>query len=286
MDAVRADVARLDFVEPATAKDFQRLSVQSSRSTCLQRIGRCVLLILDEQGYVLIRGLEHNIGLYALVALGSMIGNIHFDPSHDSALFPAEVGPGATLMGNQLCTLPLHIDYIMLPAPPRYTLSLCVREDEAAGGGRVDIVDVEAAIYGMMRESGIKRFFEVDLPFASQDAESEERIIKSPILTRKGGGNEILVRHHRSRIVQGFCGLGREATPAEALVMRDFERFLSPLRERVHPRAGDILILDNHRTLDGRERCGVRLRADGTTSGRQMRFLFVDGKASGPDVDA
>ena len=274
--AVEAEVGGLDVAEPVDVDEVRRWSARGRASTQIAQISRCVSAVLDEQGYVLIRGLSTTVGLAPFIALGTLLGDVYLDPQHDSAIFHAEVRPNAELMGNQLRRLPFHTDYSMLPIPPRYTMSLCVRSDSVASGGAVDIVDVEAATYGIEHDTMISRFFAVSLPFTARWGDAEQRVSDWPILSRKASGKGLLTRYHRSRIVQGFRASRGEAGPEEASVMRDFEAFVRPFSQRVRPMPGDILVLDNHRTLHARESCGVRLRADGTTTGREMRFLFVN----------
>jgi hypothetical protein len=178
-------------------------------------------------------------------------------------------------MGNQLRFLPLHTDYSMMEEPPRLTMSFCVRPDAVPGFGAVYVSDVESLCYGVETEPGIVDLMNITLPFASRSTRNEIDVIDRPILSRDSVHDTFLVRYHRSRICQGFQCRGRKPTPEQCTAMFNFERMAQSAVRILHPEAGDITVIDNHRTVHGRERCSVELTADGTVTGRQMMFMFA-----------
>lgn len=230
--------------------------------------------VMVEQGFVQLRGLTPDVASAIFPAIGSLLGDIYIDPNIGSAVISAHVKPNEALMGNQLRHLPLHTDYSMLAAPPRLTMSLCLEPDPTLGFGAVQVVDIAAMCFGVETDPMIARFFDTALPFASGHAQSGLKIMQSPILSREPS-SQLLVRYHRTRIRQGFVASGIGPSPEQATTMLGFEKAAADSIQILHPDAGDITVINNHRTVHARTRCSVRVDKDGLTRGRQMRFMFT-----------
>jgi alpha-ketoglutarate-dependent taurine dioxygenase len=271
-----AEVAlRLPPADITSAEHIQALRDSAVRAPALQHIAKLASAVLDEQGFVQLRGLKPDVASAIFPAIGSLLGAIFIDPGIGSALIGSHVKPSEALMGNQLRDLPLHTDYSMLAAPPRLTMSLCLQPDPTPGFGAVQVADIGALCFGVETDPMIVSFFNTTLTFASRNAQSGLTSIESPILSRDLSSQRLLVRYHRTRIRQGFIASGSDPSPDQAAVMLAFERTAADCMQTLHPEVGDITVIDNHRTVHARTRCSVRVEKDGSTCGRQMRFLFA-----------
>lgn len=250
-----------------------RLHASSSRDETLRRIASLARAVLDEQGFVQVRGIEGPEARRFFPTLATLLGSPYIDPAEGSAVIGAHVRPNEALMGNQLRHLPLHTDYSMLANPPRLTMSLCLQADRLPGWGALLVADIEAMCFGIESEPEIHRFTSVSLPFAGRNAQNSIDIFQSPIVSRNDG--KFVVRYHRSRIRQGFRAGNSMPTAEQSATMMAFERCAGAFVQTLHPEAGDITVIDNHRTVHARTRCSVVVEADGSTRGRQMEFLFA-----------
>jgi len=271
-----AEVASLlSASEVTSAEDIKALHGLASESPVLQHIAKLASAVIDEQSFAQLRGLTPDIASRIFPAIGCLLGSIYVDPGIGSALIGAHVKPSEALMGNQLRHLPLHTDYSMLVAPPRLTMSLCLEPDPTPGLGAVQVADVAAMCFGVETDPMNARFFETALPFASRTPQSGLTSIQSPIISRDPTSQKLLVRYHRTRIRQGFVASGSGPSPEQAATMLGFEKAAVDCIQTLHPDAGDITVIDNHRAVHARTRCSVRVDRDGSTRGRQMRFLFA-----------
>ena len=253
---------------------LDRLRAEAQLSEPLQRLAALARGVLDEQGFVQIRGFPSEPASSLFPALGSLIGTLFVDPGIGTAIINAHVRPCEKLMGNQLRSLPMHTDYSMFAEPPRFTMSCCVTPDPIPDWGALMVADVEAICFGVERDPQIEAFHTVSLPFAAGNAQSGVDLFESPIISRDATG-ELLVRYHRTRIVHGFRAKAASATSRQAATMLAFERFVKASAETLHPLGGDVTIINNRRTVHSRSRCSVEIDVAGTTRGRQMQFIFA-----------
>ena len=267
--------SRLPAGDITSAGHIKALHDSAAADSILQHIAKLAAAVMDEQSFVQLRGLRPDVASAIFPAIGSLLGAIYIDPGIGSALVGAHVKPSEALMGNQLRHLPLHTDYSMLTAPPRLTMSLCLEPDPTPGLGAVQVADIAAMCFGVETDPMIARFFETVLPFASGNAQSGLTTMQSPIISREPSSQKLLVRYHRTRIRQGFVASGSGPSPEQAATMLGFEKVAANCIQTLHPDAGDITVIDNHRAVHARTRCSVRVDKDGSTRGRQMRFLFA-----------
>jgi hypothetical protein len=272
--AITSDLISLpdDRLESKATMDWLADAARNCEVLC--RVASIARLVLQEQGFVQVRGLSPAQAQPIFLALASLMGEIYIDPGIGSPIVPAHVRPGEMLMGNQLRRLPLHTDYSMMERPPRLTMSCCLRPDPVEGFGAVYVADIESLCFGLEDDAEIGRLKTVLLPFAAQNAREEIDVIDKPILSKTDDGH-LLVRYHRSRIRQGFQVRGVMPNAEQLSVMMSFERLAAKGIQVLHLKAGDITVIDNHRMVHGRERCTVEVNADGTTVGRQMLFVFA-----------
>lgn len=267
--------SRIPASEIATSAQIKVLHEAAGADPVLQHVARMACDVVVEQGFVQLRGLRPDVALVTFPAIGSLLGDIYIDPSIGSAVISSHVKPNEGLMGNQLRHLPLHTDYSMLAAPPRLTMSLCLEPDPTLGFGAVQVADIAAMCFGVETDPMIARFFDTALPFASGFAQSGLKVMRSPIVSREPSTQQLLVRYHRTRIRQGFVASGTGPSPEQATTMLGFEKAAADSIQTLHPDAGDIIVINNHRTVHARTRCSVRVDKGGLTQGRQMRFLFT-----------
>jgi hypothetical protein len=216
--ALREGAGRLFDEEPDNEAALGRVKEAASRFSLLSRVATLALAVLEEQGFVQIRGFPLEPARPLFLALSELMGSTYVDPAIGTAIVPAHVQPGELLMGNQLRRLPLHTDYSMLERPPRLTMSYCIRPDAVPGFGAVSVTDIEAECYGLETAPEIELLKEVLLPFAARNAGEDVDVIDRPILARHPETNRLLVRYHRSRIVQGFRYRGAEPTKEQVLL--------------------------------------------------------------------
>ena len=82
--------------------------------------------LLDENGYVHLRGFPDVGDLRGIVTLGSLLGELFADMSHQATLVvEASPAPGATLQGDRTGALFPHTDFAMLERPPVVTALRC-----------------------------------------------------------------------------------------------------------------------------------------------------------------
>lgn len=267
--------SRIPASEIASSAQIKMLQDAAAADSALQHVAKLACGVMLEQGFVQLRGLTPDVASAVFPAIGSLLGAIYIDPGIGSAVISAHVKPNEALMGNQLRHLPLHTDYSMLDAPPRLTMSLCLEPDPTLGFGAVQVADIAAMCFGVESDPMIARFFDMALPFASGNAQSGLKVMQSPIVSREPSSQQLLVRYHRTRIRQGFIVSGTGPSPEQATMMLGFEKAAADCIQTLHPDAGDIIVINNHRTVHARTRCSVRVDKDGLTRGRQMRFLFT-----------
>jgi len=257
----------------ASSEAVSQLHLASMRDEALGQIAKLVRAVLEEQGFAQLRGLPVLEAAKIFPALATLLGSPYIDPAEGAAIIDAHVRPDEALMGNQLRYLPFHTDYSMLAKPPRLTMSLCLKVDPTPGWGAVLVSDIEAMCFGVESDLEMQRFSSVALPFAGRNARDEIDVFESPILDKVE--DKLVVRYHRSRIRQGFRASGSAPTSEQAAVMLAFERSAAACSQTLQPEVGDITVIDNHRSVHARTRCSVTVEQDGTTQGRQMKFLFA-----------
>lgn len=256
----------------AKAKDIRSTLLTNDHVSATAKL---VSEVLEEQGFVQIRGFLATEADRILTGWACLLGNPHIDMDHGGGTIPAEVRPGQYLMGNQLRHLPLHTDYSMLESPPWLTVSFCRHPDPIKGLGNLAVVDAEAAWFGLESSQGFSRLNSVLFPFAGMSRDKTTEVIQRPIISVSVHGKPFLVRYHRSRIVQGFRCTKTTATDEQAELMMYFEDRMNLLSHSLTIQSGDLTIIDNHRMLHGRGRCSVDVSNDITVSGRKMLFAFA-----------
>ena len=268
-------VSRLPAGDIASSEHVKALHDSAGENPILRHISSLANAVINEQSFVQLRGLTPTVASVIFPAIGSLLGELYIDSSIGSALIGAHVKPSEVLMGNQLRHLPLHTDYSMLAVPPRLTMSLCLEPDPILGFGAVQVADIAEMCFGVETDPTIARLFDTILPFASSNATNDFTTLQSPIVVRESSNQRLLVRYHRTRIRQGFIASGGLPSSNQSATMLGFEKEAANYIQTLHPEAGDIIVIDNHRAVHARTRCSVRVDKDGSTRGRQMRFLFA-----------
>jgi len=259
----------------STAAVVERLRSEAAKNETLGKVASLVRAVVEEQGFAQVRGLPLGGATALFPALATHLGSPFIDSAEGSAVIGAHVRPSEALMGNQLRNLPLHTDYSMLANPARLTMSLCIEPDPTPGWGALQIADIGAMCFGVESDPNIQRFMSMSLPFAGRNAVEGIDILDSPIISRDAANGRFLARYHRSRIRQGFHARGTLPTPEQSSMMLAFERQAAESAQTLHLQAGDVTVIDNHRTLHARTRCSIIIKPDGSTFGRQMQFLFA-----------
>ena len=173
--------------------------------------------LLDENGYVHLRGFPDVGDLRGIVTLGSLLGELFADMSHQATLVvEASPAPGGDAARQPNRVLFPHTDFAMLERPPVVTALRCAAEDP---------LGVPFGVNGvMLAQNVIDHFFgaewlptlwTVPLPFAGRKPSGEDVVFSIPVLDVEPGARSDVrsVRFHPSRVHHGFRGAraGRDA---------------------------------------------------------------------------
>ena len=180
--------------------------------------------LLDENGFVHLRGFPDVGDLRGIVTLGSLLGELFADMSHQATLvLEASPVPGATLQGNRTGALFPHTDFAMLERPPAVTVLRCATEDPlGAPFGVNGVMLAQHVIDHFFGAEWLPSLWTVPLPFAGRKPSGEDVVFSIPVLDVEPGSLDVRsVRFHPSRVHHGFrvrtgrdTGGGRGAAPS------------------------------------------------------------------------
>jgi alpha-ketoglutarate-dependent taurine dioxygenase len=277
---VNAALHRLSPIPPdaTRAEEFQGEVDGLVRSDpVLKEVGAVLRALLDENGFVHLCGLPDTSDLRAIVVLGSVLGQLFTDLSHQSrVVVEASPAPGATLQGNRTGTLFPHTDFAMLERPPAVTVIRCVAEDPLGppfGCNGVFLAqDIVDRFYGT---AWLPLLWTVPLPLAGRKPAGEDVLFSAPALDVDEATLEVRsVRFHPSRIHHGFRVRGSGPSGDEAAAMHHLIEAARAVRQEVYLKAGDCLLVANRVAMHDRGRCSLRLSRSGLQS-RVSQILFV-----------
>jgi hypothetical protein len=233
--------------------------------------------LLGENGFVHLCGFPELGDLRGIVTLGSLLGELFADVSHQATLVvEASPAPGAALQGNRTGALFPHTDFAMLERPPALTLLRCATEDPlGAPFGVNGVMLAQHVIDHFFGAEWLPSLWTVPLPFAGRKPSGEEVVFSTPVLDVEPGSLDVRsVRFHPSRVHHGFRVRGQDATPEEGAVLQHFLSAVRAVRQEVYLCAGDYLIVANRLALHDRGRCSLRLGRTGRQA-RVSQILFV-----------
>ncbi|MBL8636856.1 MAG: TauD/TfdA family dioxygenase [Myxococcales bacterium] len=153
-------------------------------------------------------------------------------------------------LGYTDASIEAHTDQPFLDEPPRYQLLHCIRA--ADSGGENYVVDAQAAAeyLAALDEDAYQLLLTQSVRFHRKQ-QAFERIVESPILTRRADGS-LLVRY-------SYFTMAPQRTSFAKMdaFYRAYRRFAKLVREprhqyRLRLAASDFLIYDNHRMLHAR----------------------------------
>jgi len=260
------------------AEEFQAEVDHLIRSEpVLKELAVALRSLIDENGFVHLRGLPDTGDIRDVVVLGSLLGQLFTDLSHQSQLVvEASPRPCASLQGNRTGRLFPHTDFAMLERPPAITIIRCLTEDPLGppfGCNGVFLAqDIVDRFYGT---AWLPLLWTVPLPFAGRKPAGEDVLFNAPALDVDGTTLEVRsVRFHPSRIHHGFRVRGRKPSEEEAAAMHHLIEAAKAVRQEVYLKAGDCLLVANRLAMHDRGRCSLRLSRRGLQS-RISRILFV-----------
>ena len=277
---IKSSMLRLSPIPPSVtrAEEFQAEVDGLVRSEpVLKSVGEALRSLLDENGFVHLCGLPDTGDIRAVVVLGSLLGELFTDLSHQSRLVvEASPTPGATLQGNRTGALFPHTDFAMLERPPAVTVIRCVAEDPFGSpfgcNGVFLAQDIVDRFYGT---AWLPLLWTVPLPFAGRKPTGEDVLFSAPALDVDEATLEVRsVRFHPSRIHHGFRVRGSAPSAEEAATMHHLIQAAGTVRQEVYLEAGDCLLVANRLALHDRGRCSLRLSQRGLQS-RVSQILFV-----------
>jgi hypothetical protein len=283
-DDIREDVIssllRLAPIPPdaTRAEDFQgEVNSLISSEPVLKELSVALRSLIDENGFVHLCGLPDTGDIRAVVVLGSLLGQLFTDLSHQSRLVvEASPAPGATLQGNRTGILFPHTDFAMLERPPAVTVIRCAVEDPLGPpfgcNGVFPAQDIVDRFYGT---AWLPLLWTVPLPFAGRKPVGEDVLFSAPALDVDEATLEVRsVRFHPSRIHHGFRVRGSGPSGDEAAAMHHLIEAARAVRQEVYLKAGDCLLVANRLAMHDRGRCSLRLSRSGLQS-RVSQILFV-----------
>jgi alpha-ketoglutarate-dependent taurine dioxygenase len=277
---VQRDLARLTPI-PATTAEVEGFRVEVTGLLRDRReydhLATILRDLLGESGFVHLRGFPDLGDLRGIVTLGSLLGELFADLSHQATLVvEASPAPGATLQGNRTGALFPHTDFAMLERPPAVTLLRCATEDPlGAPFGVNGVMLAQHIIDHFFGAEWLPLLWTVPLPFAGRKPSGENVVFGTPVLDVEPGSLDVRsVRFHPSRVHHGFRVRGQDATPEEAAVLQHLLSAARAVRQEVYLCAGDYLIVSNRRALHDRGRCSLRLGRTGWRA-RVSQILFV-----------
>lgn len=279
-ETLNTSLLRLTPISPdvTVIEDFQgEVHNLISLEPLLKELAVVLRSLIDENGFVHLCGLPDTGDIRTIVVLGSLLGPLFTDLSHQSRLVvETSPAPGATLQGNRTGTLFPHTDFAMLEQPPAVTVIRCVSEDPLGApfgcNGVFLAQDIVDRFYGT---TWLPLLWTVPLPFAGRKPAGGDLLYNAPALNVDETTLEVRsVRFHPSRIHYGFRVRGRNPSKEEAAVMHYLIEAAKSIRQDVYLQAGDCLLVANRLAMHDRGRCSLRMSRGGLKS-RVSQILFV-----------
>jgi hypothetical protein len=183
--------------------------------------------------------------------------------------------------GCNYSSLLLHTDDAIDLNNPKYTFIQVLAEDpngDAFGWNGVVKIDEVFEHLAVHDHVLLDKLFNHKFPLLSYgiSAYSDDRdelIIREPIFSYH---KEILkVRFDLSRIKYFYFKKNLQMPKEEKMIIEKFLSACHQFRKRYYLSKGDILIVDNHRTLHDREETTIELNQDGSLTSREIFVSFA-----------
>lgn len=183
--------------------------------------------------------------------------------------------------GCNYSSLALHTDDAIDLNNPKYTFIQVLTEDPNGdtfawnGIVKIDKIFEYLSVYD---QSLLDKLFYHPFPMLSFGISAysdnrEELIIREPILSRDKG--TLKVRFDLSRIKHFYFKKNLQMPEDEKAIIENFLSVCHQFRNRYYLAKGDILIVDNHRTLHDREETTIELNQDGSLNSREIFVSFA-----------
>lgn len=183
--------------------------------------------------------------------------------------------------GCNYSSLVLHTDDAIDLNNPKYTFIQVLAEDPSGdtfGWNGVVKIDAVFEYLSVYDHSLLDKLFNHYFPMLSFGISAysdnrDELIIKAPILSYY---KDILkVRFDLSRIKHFYFKKNLQMPEEEKAIIEKFLSVCYRFRKRYYLSKGDILIVDNHRTLHDREETTIELNQDGSLNSREIFVSFA-----------
>lgn len=177
--------------------------------------------------------------------------------------------------------LTLHNDDAIDLNNPKYTFIQVLSEDpngNAFGWNGVVKIDDVFEYLSIHDKELLDKLFNYPFPMLSFGVSAysdsrEEIILKQPIFTYHN--DKIRVRFDLSRIKYFYFKKEIQMPDEEKLILDKFLTVCQQFRKRYYLSKGDILIVDNHRTLHDREETTIELDVQGDLISREIFVSFA-----------
>lgn len=252
-----ADLARLDLDPTGLRRTFDaaaaprlRKAIALLRDARLQR-GPGAFLVPAAALATLPEAKRSSAGLALLLALGSPVPQ---NDAGDLAVRVVDEGQRMTSGGRYHKSNEggeLHTDGPQYQVPPRYIGLVCVRP--ASVGGASKLVDAHA-VHREIEARAPESLAALYQPFHFHQKPGPRTVV-APIFAREEDTSELRIRYLGEYVRSGHAvaGVPLSAEAARALGVLDRVLADDAMALRFSLDAGDVLVIDNHRMLHGRE---------------------------------
>jgi len=178
-------------------------------------------------------------------------------------------------------SLTLHNDDAIDLNNPKYTFIQVLSEDPNGsafgwnGVVRIDDVFEYLSLHDkdLLDELFSHRFPMLSYGISAYSGSCEEIVLQEPIFTYHN--DKLKVRFDLSRIKHFYFKKEIKMPDEEKLILDKFLSICQQLRKHYYLCSGDILIVDNHRTLHDREETTIELDEDGSLISREIFVSFA-----------
>ncbi len=214
---------------------------------------------VEDHGAVVVQGVRVRddgalLDVVSLVGTPSQVGN------GGEVIYDVTPHPSGTDLSRTTRPFPPHTDSTFLPEPHGRIALGCVQAPPDGGGGRSCVVSADHVVAELGRRSGddvVAALGEPAFPFSVHEPGGEPRVRLLPILERARDGRW-RVRYRLDAIIGALREEGLVLSPRHGAALNALDAVLGdPALQATHAlRPGDVLIVDNRRTLHGRTAIG------------------------------
>jgi len=231
--------------------------------------------ILNKNDFIVIKNIGFNRNKAVLEAFIKLFGRFYGVVEYTG------IKIDCNYTGCSFNALTLHNDDAIDINNPKYTFIQVLSEDpngESFGWNGVVKIDDVFEYLNLYDKDLLDKLFNYAFPMLSFGVSAysnnrEEIILKEPIFTFHNG--KLRVRFDLSRIKHFYFKKEIQMPEEEKIILDKFLMICQKFRKRYYLSKGDILIVDNHRTLHDREETTIELDEKGNLISREIFVSFA-----------